>query len=164
MKFLLTFLFFVVTNICLSQTYKPKWILNDFNKAYVKALEEGKPLFIYFTSDGWSPYCEKLDKYILNTKDFKEWSDTSFVLLKLTYNYKISENPSEVEKTNESIKKDFQNMGYPIYGYPATMLIQPMICEELQVLVDMGYINDLHNPNEWIEIFNRLVSLNINND
>jgi thioredoxin-related protein len=157
MKFLLTFLFFVVTNIFLSQTYKPNWILDDFNKAYNKALKEDKPLFIYFTSDGWGS--EDLNRLIINTKQFKEWSDTNFVLLKLYYKNTKNENPTEVDLENEKIRKDFANMGWPTYGFPSILLVEPMVCEELHVYLEHGLYTGLEKPENWIkdfmETFNR---------
>jgi len=156
MKFLLTFLFFVVTNIFLSQTYKPNWITNDFNKAYNQGLKESKPVLIYFTSGGWSPYCKDLDNLIINTKKFKEWSDTNFILLKLIYPSELSKTPSEIDLENEKIRKSFANIGWPIYGYPKLLLVQPMICEEIHVYMEFGLISGLENPKNWISRFEEM--------
>jgi antitoxin component YwqK of YwqJK toxin-antitoxin module len=131
-----------------------KWIVNDFDFAYEKSFNEGKPLFIYFTSTEWAS--EELNGLIINTKQFKEWSESNFILLRLVYPLIPSKNPSEIDLKNKEIREDFATMGWPIYGFPKILLVQPSMPgsgEEIQVLLEFGLYSGLEDPKDWISNF-----------
>ena len=57
----------------------------DFPAAQVRAVDEEKQLFVYFTGSDWSPPCIALHQRILNTKDFLDIAEGRYVLVTVDF-------------------------------------------------------------------------------
>src|SRR5258708_39720593 len=61
-----------------------KW-LNLYDAAIIAARKQDKTILAYFSGSDWCPYCQKLEKDVLNTPMFQEWATKNVVLLQIDY-------------------------------------------------------------------------------
>jgi len=86
--------------------------LTDYNKAIEQAKSENKKVFINFTGSDWCPWCMKLSKEILSTKEFKDYAKANLVLLFV--DFPRSKPQSSAQKAaNDKLQEKFQIKGYP---------------------------------------------------
>ena len=65
-----------------------------WHSSYEKALEEvkekGRPVLMLFTGSDWCPPCQRMDRELLDTDEFKKWAKENVVLLELDFPASIS--------------------------------------------------------------------------
>jgi len=88
-----------------------EWI-EDYNVALKKAKDTHKPILVVFTGSDWCGWCKKLDKEVLNTKEFEDKVGNSFVFLKLDFPMH-SKQDAAMKEQNEKLKTDFGVRGFP---------------------------------------------------
>ena len=49
--------------------------LSDYNKAVDQAKADNKDILLDFTGSDWCPWCIRMDKEVLDTKEFKDYAD-----------------------------------------------------------------------------------------
>ncbi len=84
--------------------------------ATAEAVKENKPLFVLFTAPEWCPPCRKLEKEILNKKDFAAKAAESAVLLRFDV--------SDLNKVPEKLKKSYNEWltKHKIQSVPTMMM------------------------------------------
>lgn len=86
--------------------------LTDLPKAQAKAKEEKKIVLINFTGTDWCPFCVKLDKEVLKTKEFADFAKESAVLMIADFPRKTTQ-PAELKKANQALQKKYGVEGFP---------------------------------------------------
>lgn len=87
------------------------WMV-DFEKAYQRSVEEGKPIMANFTGSDWCGWCIRLKKEVFDTKEFKRWADKNVILLELDYPRKM-QLPPQIQEQNKGLAQAFQVSGFP---------------------------------------------------
>ncbi len=85
----------------------------DAKAAFAAAKEKKQPVLAFFTGSDWCPYCIKMNKETLSTKEFKDFTKDKLVLLYLDF-------PSAKEPTKEAV--ELKNR-YGVEGFPTTMVL-----------------------------------------
>ena len=97
-----------------TQPIKDSWQLS-YQAAQRLAYAEGKPLLIWFTDSRRSAICKRLDAEVLNTHEFKNWSEDNVVKLR------VDLSPREINrdlrdqkiKYAQALRKKFNISGSP---------------------------------------------------
>ncbi len=79
--------------------------------------KENKPIFLLFTGSDWCPWCVKLEKELLSSKEVQDYLK-GLVLIKLDYRRKKDPVSKEREKYILDNKKK-----YGVKGFPTIILI-----------------------------------------
>ena len=90
-----------------------RW-LSDFNKAAEQAKTENKNLLLDFTGSDWCPWCIRMDKEVLNTKEFKDYADKNLVLMLVDFP-QGKQLPQKVQDQNTDLQKKFGADGFPTF-------------------------------------------------
>jgi len=85
--------------------------LTDFAAAKKQAAAEKKPILMFFTGSDWCIWCQRLHQDVLDTDEFKDFSD-KLVLLELDFPQE-KELPAELKKQNAELADKFKVDGYP---------------------------------------------------
>ena len=85
--------------------------LTDFEAAKKQAAAEKKPILMFFTGSDWCIWCQRLHQDVLDTDEFKDFSD-KLVLLELDFPQE-KELPAELKKQNAELADKFKVDGYP---------------------------------------------------
>jgi thioredoxin-related protein len=93
--------------------------LTDFEQAKAKAQESHKPILALFTGSDWCPGCIRLQKEVLGTPEFTDYTAKNVVLLEVDFPIK-KELPKEQKKANQKLESK-----YDIDGYPTFIVIDP---------------------------------------
>jgi len=97
----------------------PKY--NPWQISYEDALKQAKdfdrPVMICFLGSDWCPYCIKLLKEVLDTRDFGGWAMQNLVVMVADYPKKITL-PPEMIKRNDALKEKFN-----VHGFPQVVLV-----------------------------------------
>lgn len=57
----------------------------DYARAQQESRQTGKPILLFVTGTGWCTWCTKLEREVLNTKDFAQSVGNRFVFLKADF-------------------------------------------------------------------------------
>jgi len=92
--------------------------LTDFALAQKLAAEKKLPIVALFTGSDWCPWCIKLHKETLDTKEFKEFiaKDAVFVYLDFPDQVKL---PEALKKQNDELSAK-----YKVEGFPTTLVLR----------------------------------------
>ncbi len=86
--------------------------LTDHTKALEKAKAENKLVLMDFTGSDWCPICIILDKEVFSQKEFKDYAEKKFVLLKVDFPLK-KRLPEAMEKQNDGLMNQFKVVEFP---------------------------------------------------
>lgn len=84
----------------------------DWDAAKTKAKAENKPILINLTGSDWCTWCIKIEKEVFASKEFKEFAAKHLILMEADFPKK-KEQPADLKKQNEALKKEYLNGGYP---------------------------------------------------
>ena len=120
-RFLLGLLGFccVATLAAGSGSTTPDGWYDDFTAAQVKAKELKRPILLLVTGSDWCPFCQKLKKEALDTKEFKAFAEKNLVLVYADVP-RYAELPRELVKQNRKLASKFG-----VRGYPTTIILSP---------------------------------------
>jgi protein disulfide-isomerase len=107
----LCLLFAITLALCQAFAAETVW-LTDLAKAEAQAKAENKLILANFTGSDWCPYCVKLDKEVLQTKEFKDVAAAKYVLLLVDFPRKKAM-PDDLKKANNELKKKYAIDGFP---------------------------------------------------
>jgi protein disulfide-isomerase len=91
---------------------KTKGWLEDFEKAQKEAAANKQPIFALFTGSDWCPWCMKLEKEKLDTKEFKAFAAANLILFKADFPQAKSQSKT-VKKQNAALRDKYGVRGYP---------------------------------------------------
>ncbi len=93
---------------------KDSWQLS-YQAAQRLAYAESKPLLIWFTDSQRSPICKRLAAEVLNTHEFKSWSDDNIVKLRVDISPKERDSKLRDKKRKyaQALRKKFNIKGNP---------------------------------------------------
>lgn len=119
MKKLILFLLITLSGAAFPLSAVPperNWF-TDFGKAQQEAQTKKLPMFLLFTGSDWCPWCVKLRKESLDTKEFKEYVAKDAIFLYLDF-------PSHVQLPKR-IKEQNANLArrYGVNSFPTTVII-----------------------------------------
>jgi len=111
--------------------YSQEW-LNNFDKATSTANNENKNIVMVFAGSDWCAPCIKLEKYILESDDFKNYAKEHWVLLKLDFPKKKKNKLSDEQQLhNDALAEKYNRKGY----FPLVVLLD----KKGNVLGETGY-------------------------
>ena len=85
----------------------------DFEKAKELSAKESKPIVMVFQGSDWCASCIKLDREVWSTDEFKTYANDHFVMLKVDFPRKKSnELSAEQEAKNKSLAETYNKNGF----------------------------------------------------
>ena len=84
MKRLIFIIILFFNLIIYSQSSELKWY-NDISKAVPIALEQDKPILLFFTGSDWCGWCRRLQSEVFAFQQFMEWSNENVILVELDF-------------------------------------------------------------------------------
>lgn len=93
--------------------------MTKFDEAKQKAVDENRPILLYFTGSDWCPPCQYLDKNVLETAAFKGFAQKSLVLVELDFPMRKQQS-ADLRQQNQALSKE-----YKIEGYPTLIVLSP---------------------------------------
>jgi protein disulfide-isomerase len=94
------------------------WMTN-FEQAAEHSRSTNRPMILFFTGSDWCGWCNKLEKEILDGRDFTGITADKLVFIKLDYPMKSPQDPF-LKKQNEQLKSKFS-----VRSYPTIVLLDP---------------------------------------
>ncbi|ACD82413.1 thioredoxin family protein [Candidatus Methylacidiphilum infernorum] len=135
------FAFFPLRYLLASENLR--WLTN-YTQALAEAKRENKMVLMNFTGSDWCPWCQKLDKEVFSTPEFKNYAQKNLVLLEVDFPQHKSQ-PAELKKQNEDLANQ-----YNVDSFPTLVLLSPQ-GEEVS---SFGYIPG--GPQPFIEKIEKL--------
>ncbi len=130
-------LLFVGLN-CFSQN----WVTN-LDEAERIAQDKNQKIVLVFSGSDWCTPCIKLEKEILESKEFEEFSKSNFVMLRADFpRRKKNTLPPKVQEENNSLAEKYNNNGF----FPLVVVLD----KNGKVLGETGYKNT--TPREYIKL------------
>lgn len=111
--------------------YSQEWLTN-FSDVKAVAQKENKNIVMVFAGSDWCAPCIKLEKYILESDDFKKYAKENWVLLKLDFpKRKANKLSKEQQEHNDRLAEKYNHRGY----FPLVVLLD----KNGNVLGETGY-------------------------
>lgn len=118
-----------------------EWFIN-FDEVKALAQKENKNIIMVFAGSDWCAPCIKLEKYIWESKDFKEYAEENWVLLKLNFpKRKTNKLSKEQQAHNDALAEKYNKKGY----FPLVLVLD----KNGKVLGETGY-KDI-SPQSYID-------------
>ena len=92
-------------------TVSPEWNTN-LVEAVDKAIDEKKPLLMFFTGSDWCGWCKRLQAEAFVKPAFQKWADENVVLMELDFPRRNAQD-EEIKQQNMNIVQMFGVRGYP---------------------------------------------------
>lgn len=135
-----------------SMAQEVTWHTN-MKKASDIAMNENKPVLMFFTGSDWCGWCKRLQKEVLQTKDFEAWAKDNVVLMELDFPKRIQQD-QEVKAQNYQLQKVFN-----VRGYPKIFFVNPEKKDDggmnLNSLGSTGYVRG--GTQEWLAVANNII-------
>jgi thioredoxin-related protein len=90
------------------------WI-SDYNKALAQAKANNSDILMDFTGSDWCPWCIRMDKEVLSTKQFQDYVTKKNLVLMLVDFPQTKQLPQDVQDQNNKLQKQFNVDGYPTF-------------------------------------------------
>lgn len=151
MKKYLVIALFLVSGL-FAQAQELKWH-TDVSDAAKIALEENKPMLLFFTGSDWCGWCIRLQKEVFHKPEFAKWAAENVVLVELDFPRRTPQ--------DEAIKAQNYNMQnmFGVTGYPTIWFVKPQLKEgkkvNLEALGSTGYLAG--GPEKWLAEANRII-------
>lgn len=148
-KFILfTILFLVIT----VQAQELTWH-TDMTKATEIAINEKKPLLLFFTGSDWCGWCIRLQKEVLKTPEFTKWATENVILVELDFPRNTPQDEN-LKAQNQQLMQMFQ-----VRGFPTLYFVTPSKTTDNKVNLNnfgsQGYMAG--GPTAWLEGANQLM-------
>lgn len=88
--------------------------LSDYNKAVEQAKTSNKNILLDFTGSDWCPWCIRMDKEVLDTKEFKDYAAANLVLMLVDFP-QSKQLSQKVQDQNNDLQKKFGADGFPTF-------------------------------------------------
>ena len=100
--------------------------LTDLPQAQAQAAKENKMVLVNFTGSDWCPACKLLDKTVLSTMPFADYSKSNLVLVIIDSPVE-KELPAALQKSNDALKEKYKIEGFPtviVFGSDGKQLLR----------------------------------------
>ena len=87
------------------------WIEN-FEQAKKEAKQFKQPMYVLFTGSDWCPWCIKLEKEALSTKEFLSFAKANLILFKADF-LRSKPVPAKLKRQNDALARKFEVQGFP---------------------------------------------------
>ena len=142
----------LIVSSFVSQAQELKWH-TDVSDAAKIALEQKKPLMMFFTGSDWCGWCIRLQKEVFHKPEFAKWANDNVVLVELDFPRKTQQS-EELRNQNYSVQQMFG-----VTGYPTIWFVNPVQKEgkkvNLDALGNIGY--ERGGPEVWISKSNKII-------
>jgi protein disulfide-isomerase len=101
----------------------------DLEAAQQQAAAEDKHVFLYFAGSDWCGWCQRLKQEILDTRPFREFSETHLVPVLIDFP-REREQPAEQEAYNRRLAERFG-----VSGFPTVFVLTP----QGEIVLKTGY-------------------------
>lgn len=119
----------------------------SFEEAKKTAKNENKHIILVFAGSDWCAPCIKLEKQILETKEFKESVKKDYVLLKADFPRKKKNQLTEnLQNQNKKLAEEYNKSG----GFPLVVVLD----KNGKKLGETGYKNV--SPDSYLDILNKM--------
>lgn len=109
---LCTRLFLVSMIVLIQNSIKAQDWVSSFDTAKEIAASEDKQIVLVFAGSDWCAPCMKLERYILETEEFKNYAKEHYVLYKADFpRKKKNQLPADQQKVNESLAAQYNRQG-----------------------------------------------------
>ena len=88
--------------------------LDDYQKAVDTAKTGNKNILLDFTGSDWCPWCIKMDKEVLGTKEFQDYADKNLVLMVVDFP-QTKQLPQKVQDQNSNLQEKYAVQGFPTF-------------------------------------------------
>lgn len=149
-KIRLLWLLIIATNAM--QAQELTWH-TDVDKASKIAINDKKPLMMFFTGSDWCGWCIRLQKEVFKTPEFIVWANENVTLVELDFPRRKQLSP---ELTLQN--KKFEQM-FAIRGYPTVWFITPVLVDgqmTFNALGSTGYV--ANGPKGWLPSANQILA------
>ncbi|CAF0689114.1 thioredoxin family protein [Candidatus Methylacidithermus pantelleriae] len=138
--------------------YGANW-LTSYREALSRAKKEKKIVLMNFTGSDWCPWCQKLEKEVFSTPEFKAYADKHLILLFVDFP-QHKELPPDLKKQNDELADKFGVDSYPtlIFLDPSGKKIGELgympggpkvfLAEVERIRLGKGHAQDLTAPQE----------------
>src|SRR3954471_3428562 len=90
---------------------KPGWI-DDFDKGIAQAKSDKKVALADFTGSDWCVWCQRLDKEIFSTPEFKDYAKANLVLVEVDFP-RLKPLPKHKQEKHDKLAKEYNIEGFP---------------------------------------------------
>jgi len=91
----------------------------DYKAALAQAKDQNKLVLLHFTGSDWCPYCQMLDKEVLDKQGFKDFANKNYVGVTLDFPHDKAQSDA-VKQQNDALAKQ-----YNVQGYPTLVVVTP---------------------------------------
>ena len=126
---------------------------NDMQKASEIAIQEDKPLLMFFTGSDWCGWCKKLQREVLVTQDFETWAANNVVLVELDFPRR-----KKLDRNLQIQNYQMQNL-FKVRGYPTVVFANPEKAEGNKMnLVHLGSTGFVKGGSgKWLAVADNIV-------
>lgn len=129
-------------------TLQAQW-QESFEDALELAEEANKPIVLVFSGSDWCAPCIRFKRNILDSEDFKDYSESHYVLYNADFpRKKKNELPVEKSNSNKSLAAQFNPNGY----FPLVVVLD----KEKAILGKTGF-DRRTSPKAFISLLNNFV-------
>ena len=91
----------------------------DVNEASQIAMDENKPMLLFFTGSDWCGWCIRLQKEVFFKLDFQKWAKNNVVLVELDFPRR-----TQLDQATKSQNYQLQSV-FKVRGYPTIHFVNP---------------------------------------
>lgn len=84
----------------------------DYMAATAQAVAEKKRTFLFFTGSDWCPWCKRIEREILGTKEFISYAKENLILVKVDFPRETPQSP-QLMAVNARLAEHYRVSGYP---------------------------------------------------
>jgi thioredoxin-related protein len=88
--------------------------LTDYNAAVAQAKTSNKNVLLDFTGSDWCPWCIRMDKEVLTTREFGTYADKNLVLMLVDFP-QTKQLPQNLQDQNNDLQKKYAIEGFPTF-------------------------------------------------
>ena len=126
----------------------------DMSVASELAIQEQKPLLLFFTGSDWCGWCIKLQREVLSTKDFETWAAANVILVELDFPRR-----KKLEKQIQIQNYQLQNL-FKVREYPTVVFADPeKTATNKMNLVHRGSTGFVEGgAKKWLAVADKIIS------
>src|SRR5271170_3230295 len=88
---------------------------SDYSQAAAQAKAGNSNILLDFTGSDWCPWCQKMDREVLNTQQFQDYAERANLALMLVDFPRQHALPPEMQEQNSSLYKKYGVEGFPTF-------------------------------------------------